>query len=84
MTFFAIFCCMKATLKANSDKNTIFKQKFSDVTIKDFKYLLQYINCNNILNDETDKSYENFSKNFSEIYDAAFPEMKMENKIKIF
>ena len=75
---------MKTTLKANSDKNTIFKQKFSDVAIKDFKYLLQYINWNNILNDETDKSYENFSKNFSEIYDPAFPEMKMENKIKIF
>ena len=41
--------------------------------IKDFKYL-QYINWNNILNDNTNKSYE---KKFGELNDVAFLEMKI-------
>ena len=41
--------------------------------IKDFKYL-QYINWNDILNDNTNKSYE---KKFGELNDVAFLEMKI-------
>ena len=68
-----IFCYIKTT---STNKTIICKQKIS---VEDFNYFLQYISWSNILNNNTNKGYENFLKRLSEIYNDFFPEMKNKN-----
>ena len=58
----------------------LYKRKISNEAINDFKYLLQHVNWNNILNSDTNNLYENFLKKFGEIYDIVFPGMNIEIK----
>ena len=54
--YFSIFCCIKTTLSANSNKAIIYKRIFSD-KVTNFKYLMLHVNWNDILNDDINKSY---------------------------
>ena len=79
---FSIFCKIKTNISTTSDKTIIYKRKINDEAIDDFKYLLQHAGLNNVMYTSTNESYNNFLNKFCELYDVAFPETKIEIKIK--
>ena len=69
-----VFCNLKTNVSTNSDKTIIYKRTF--------KYLLNHVDWNYIVNSDANKSYNKFLMKFSELYDLAFPETKIEIKTK--
>ena len=81
---FPVFCNVKANVSTNSDKTIIYKRTFNEESVDDFKYLLNHVDWNYIANSDTNESYNKFLMKFSELYDVAFPETKIEIKNKKF
>ena len=59
-----------------------YKRTFNEESVDDFKYLLNHVDWNYIVNSDTNESYNKFLMKFSELYDVAFPETKIEVKTK--
>ena len=82
---FPVFCNIKANVSTNSYKTIIYKRIFNEEPFDDFKYLLNHVDWNYIVyivNSDTNESYNKFLMKFSELYDVAFPETKIEIKTK--
>ena len=79
---FPVFCNVKTNVSINSDKTIIYKRTFNEESVDDFKYLLNHVDWNYIVNSDTNESYNKFLMKFSELYDVAFPETKIEIKAK--
>ena len=79
---FPVFCNIKTNVSTNSDKTIIYKRTFNEESVDDFKYLLNHVDWNYIVNSDTNESYKNLKMKFSELYDVAFPETKIEIKAK--
>ena len=79
---FPVFCNIKTNVSTNSDKTIIYKRTFNEESVDDFKYLLNHVDWNYIVNSDTNESYNKFFMKFSELYDVAFPETKIEIKTK--
>ena len=79
---FPVICNVKTNVSTNSDKTIIYKRTFNEEFVDDFKYLLNHVDWNYIINSDTNESYNKFLMKFSELYDVAFPETKIEIKTK--
>ena len=79
---FSIFCKVKTNVNISPNKNIIYQRKINDESIDDFKYLLQHVNWSDVMNTDTNDSYNKFLNKFCELYDVAFPEIKIEVKPK--
>ena len=79
---FPVFCNVKTNVSTNSDKTIIYKRTFNEESVDDFKYLLNHVDWNYIVNSDTSESYYKFLMKFSELYYVAFPETKIEIKTK--
>ena len=79
---FPVFCNVKTNVSTNSDKTIIYKRIFNEESFDDFKYLLNHVGWNYIVNRDANESYNKLLMKFSELYDLAFPETKIEIKTK--
>ena len=75
---FSVFCNVKTNVSTNSDKTIIYKRTFNEEPVDDFIYLLNHVDWNYIVNSDTNDSYNKFLMKFSELYDVAFPETKID------
>ena len=50
---FPVFCNVKTNVSTNSDKTIIYKRTFNEESVDDFKYLLNHVDWNYIVNSDT-------------------------------
>ena len=53
---FPVFCNVKTNVSTNSDKTIIYKRTFNEESVDDFKYLLNHVDWNYIVNSDTNES----------------------------
>ena len=80
---FPIFTILEKYNKNPPEKSKIMKRDFTEENIHTFEFLLKNIDWNRFLPlDSPNLAYDNFLKNFSDLYDIAFPNKEIEIKTK--
>ena len=76
---------VKTNETCSLEKTKFIKRDISSENINTFKFLLENIKWDNILPaNSPDKAYETFYFTFSDLYDTAFPKMKLKLKLNVY
>ena len=71
---FSVFCKLKTNLSVTPHKTIIYQRKINDIAIADFRYLLQHVDWDNIMSNDTNESYHKFLNSMT------WPFLKLKSK----